>query len=98
MERLIRVDPNGVAYSLHADDHPLLKLGPVQVERASNVQFREDDQKWYVHVVLFPKKQEELVLAKSFINRKDAIKHEIHFLEGLMQVDNTYTKDFFTNT
>lgn len=47
-EVAIRITPGGDAYFLYSDDNPLNKLGKLQLRRASNVEFDEETQRWFI--------------------------------------------------
>lgn len=46
MEHVIVIGPGGVVKSMHSDKFPLGFLGRQTIERASDIRFSEEDQKW----------------------------------------------------
>jgi hypothetical protein len=73
MENIVlRISPDGrTVTSLYSDRFRLQKLGPISVQRASDVRFNERSQKWEVSVRPTGK-----LLPKKFESRADAIAYE----------------------
>jgi hypothetical protein len=78
--RTIRINPGGSVDCLYADElRPVLdKLGDMQVWRASNVRFDQDDKLWYIWINNGPSSDR---VRPGYVLRSDAIAAEIEMLE-----------------
>jgi len=88
-ETIVRINPDGTAFFLQNDDYDFEDLGKLKHERASNVVFQDDIQRWVVFVNL-PTGVE--VLNETFKKRGDAIRAEIAFLNDQL-LDGSITPD-----
>jgi len=73
--KAVRFKADGSVVFLYNDDHPALKLGKAEIERASDVYFDNERQKWRVHI-----RGEREPLKEGFEKRQDAINHEVEYL------------------
>lgn len=79
---------------LYDENSPILESGDLQVIRASNVEFDETSQRWYVAVKTLDGTVENL--AETFSKRSEAIAHEIRFLNAVLS-DGADVERFFSN-
>ena len=84
MEYTVMVMPNGSVQFLYNDDHPLLEIGNVQMVRASNVLWDEENQLWFIY---FNGSVGVTKWHHGFKNRKDAIAFEVSFLNAQLGID-----------
>lgn len=73
--RTIRLRPDGSVDFLYVDGHPAIGLGKMEVERASDVFFDPEKQKWVVHI-----RGEAEPLPQVFEDRAAALKYEVDYL------------------
>lgn len=74
----VKIAPDGgAAICLYRDEFNLRDLGEMTVERASDVFFDSEAQKWAVRIL----GEDERVLPERFDKRSDAISHEIEVLQ-----------------
>jgi hypothetical protein len=80
-ELAVKITPTGDIYFLYNDEHPLRDLGKMELQRASNVEWDAEEQKWVVWINETgnegPKRKR---LIQTFKNRADAIEAEISIL------------------
>lgn len=81
----IKVSPDGKEVTgLYSDNFPWAKLGKLKIERASDVFFNPATQKWGIRLTAPGALLDRYcgVLPDKFNKRKDAIAHEIAYLQG----------------
>jgi hypothetical protein len=80
-EFTVKITPTGDIYFLYNDNSPLRDLGKMELTRASNVEWDEDEQGWVVWInetgENVPKRKR---LITTFKNRAEAIAAEVHVL------------------
>jgi len=85
---LIRISPDG-SEVLHLYDDKLMeitsKISDVEVERATDVFFDNEDKVWRVRLLPRGVRCMETVLAVSFKTRQEALDHERSILENDMR-------------
>ena len=75
MSKVVRFTTDGKVEFVYEDDHPALKLGKAQIERASDVYWDHQDECWRIHI-----RGEREPLPEGFEKRQDAIGHEVAYL------------------
>lgn len=72
---VIRFDPQGEGHCLYTEAVDLQSIGPLQVARASNIEFNQSEQQWEVRdseqLVLFSSSSRSICLAweHQYFNR-----------------------------
>jgi hypothetical protein len=82
----IKIDPEGNIFLLYDDNSFLKGEGPMQVERASNVEWDDAEQKWIVWLLPMEKGAERKRLKETFDSRMDAIAEEIRVLNINLEI------------
>jgi len=76
-EKVIVIKPNGEVVTIYSDAFPLKNLGKSKIQRASNVLFDEEVQKWYIEI-------QGNKLEKFFDSRNDCIEYEVQYLNDIL--------------
>ena len=92
-EFAVKVTTDGDLFFIYKDNHPLLELGPLEVTRASNVEFDSDRQEWIV-VLNFPDGSRAR-LPEGHKNRTAAIAYEVEVLIDLLMKDQVNPEQYF---
>lgn len=75
-ELVFRISETGeTVVGLYDDNFDWRALGPIEVQRATDVILNPETQEWEVYLI-----DEDRVLPNSFVNRSDAIAHEVEYL------------------
>lgn len=75
-ELVFRISETGeTVVGLYDDNFDWRAIGPIEVQRATDVQYNTETQKWEVYLI-----GEDRVLPESFTDRSDAISHEVAYL------------------
>jgi len=75
-ELVFRISPTGdTVVGLYDDNFDWRELGPIEVERATDVRLNKETQEWEVYVIA-----EDRTLPESFVDRAKAIAHEVEYL------------------
>lgn len=89
-----KVLSGGEIVFLYDEDSPILDAGDLNVIRASNVEFDETRQRWFVAVNMLDGSVRQL--EETFSKRSEAIAHEIDFLNAVL-TEGTPVENFFAN-
>jgi NADPH-dependent 7-cyano-7-deazaguanine reductase QueF-like protein len=85
METVVEISPDGRTIRfLYKDGHPLMELGHVKMERASNVLWDEDNQVWKLYMKSHNDQQIPFGNPEGYKRREDAIAAEIEQLNQLL--------------
>ena len=77
---------------LYDDNFDWRALGPIEVQRATDVRLNSETQEWEVYLI-----DEDRVLPSSFVDRSDAIVHEVEYLIEHMDIC-PFLKKAFTDS
>jgi len=80
MKILITKDGQTVT-GLHDDNFPFSTLGDLEINRATDVRFDNQEKLWFVH----DPKTGERIIPQGFVSRKLAILAEVIFLEKILE-------------
>ena len=75
-EHVLLIKPDGNVETLYTEQIDLRALGDLHVERASNVEFDDDEQGWRV---LYP--NNTIMLEEVFTTRQEALDAEVRHLQ-----------------
>ena len=81
-ELTIRISKEGEVFFMYDDDSLLREFGFIQITRASNIRWDEEEQKWYVWVI--SPEGTEVKTKVAFEERRDAIQAEIDVLDSML--------------
>jgi|ADurb_Val_03_Slu_FD_contig_123_9058_length_1829_multi_8_in_0_out_0_5 hypothetical protein len=76
------ISPDGKqAVGLYTDKFPWKEFGPLEVTRATEIEFDAEKQKWLI-LLIFNRGEEKsfLYLSEEFDSREDALQYEREFL------------------
>ena len=83
-EIVINIENTGKTSGLHFDNFPMSFLGKMQIGRASEIFFDEDNQNWQV---ILPGDDHAVTPAKGFDSYDEARQFEVNWLQGCMKAD-----------